>query len=185
MSAPPIIASPRLELWSLGASFLEASLAGEREAAAAMLEATIPDDWWQARKLAEMRLQDLRGDMELRPWLLRAMLRRTDRTMIGHVGFHWRPGSPHLAEYAAGGVELGYEVFPAFRRQGYATEAVAAMLDWATAQGVPSFALSIAPGNTPSLAIARRFGFEEVGTRIDELDGPELVLVRPAPPRPS
>ena len=186
MSAPPSITAPRLELVSLSLAFLEASLAGEREAAAAMLDATIPDDWWDQRSLLEMRIGDLRSDPELRPWLLRAMVRRHDGVMVGHVGGHWRPGAAHLAAYAEGGIELGYEVFPAFRRQGHATEAVEAMIAWAAAQGVPCVALSIAPGNVPSLALARRLGFTRVGERVDEVDGPEEVFVRAttSPERP-
>jgi RimJ/RimL family protein N-acetyltransferase len=37
---------------------------------------------------------------------------------------------------------------------------------------------SIAPGNTPSLRIAERLGFVQVGEQIDEIDGLELVFER-------
>jgi ribosomal-protein-alanine N-acetyltransferase len=179
VTAVPSLAGPRLDLVSLPLAFLEASLANERTAAATMLGASIPDEWWDERALLEMRIADLRSDPELRPWLLRAMLRRADRAMIGHIGCHWRPGAEHIAEYAPGGIELGYSVFPAHRRQGYATEAVETMIAWAATQAIPTIALSIAPDNIPSLALAHRLGFTNVATRIDESDGLEEVFTRP------
>jgi ribosomal-protein-alanine N-acetyltransferase len=184
LSGLPAIAGPRLDLVSLPLAFLEASLAGERAAAADLLGATIDDEWWDERALLELRVGDLRADPELQPWLLRAMVRRADRMMVGHIGGHWRPGAEHLAEFAAGGIELGYAVFSAFRRQGYATEAVETMIAWIAAQGIPSVVLSVAPDNPPSLAITERLGFTWVGTRIDEIDGLEEVFVRAASASP-
>jgi RimJ/RimL family protein N-acetyltransferase len=49
-------------------------------------------------------------------------------------------------------------------------------LGWAREQGVHRFRASIAPANDPSLAVIRRFGFREVGLRMDEIDGEELVF---------
>lgn len=100
MSGPPAIAAPRLDLVSLPLAFLEASLADERAAAEDMLGATIGDEWWDERALLELRIGDLRADPALQPWLLRAMVRRADRVMVGHIGGHWRPGAEHLAEFA-------------------------------------------------------------------------------------
>ena len=120
----------------------------------------------------------LTDEPEVQPWLARAMVRREDRRMIGHAGFHGRPGMAHLQPYAPGGVEMGYTVFTPYRRQGYAAEALEALMGWAAAQGVPWFVLSIAPANAASQAIARRFGFVKVGEQIDEIDGVEEVFAR-------
>ncbi len=74
-------------------------------------------------------------------------------------------------------MEIGYRVEPDVRRQGVASEAVRALFDWAaTEHGVRRFRASIAPGNVPSLAIAARFGFRQVGVQMDEIDGEELVF---------
>lgn len=43
--------------------------------------------------------------------------------------------------------------------------------------GVASFVLSISPGNQASQAPATGLGFTRVGGHVDELDGPEDVLV--------
>lgn len=70
------------------------------------------------------------------------------------------------------------DTFAPFRRQGYATEACAALMDWAQQQGVTRFILSISPQNEPSLRIAAHFGFVKVGSQIDEEDGIEDIYER-------
>lgn len=64
--------------------------------------------------------------------------------------------------------------------KGYASEALTAALAWADAN-LPNrgYCCIIDPGNAPSLALARRFGFEEV--RRAQFKGDEtIVLERPA-----
>lgn len=175
------VSSERLDLVPMTAAFFSHCLAGERSLAAGALGAAIADDWWEERAIMEFWLGRLCDDPGVLPWLARAMVRRADGLMVGHVGFHGRPGMEHLAPYAPGGVEMGYTVFAAYRRQGYAAEALAALMRWAADEhGVPAFVLSIAPDNAPSQAIARRFGFVKVGSHIDEEDGLEEIFVRPA-----
>jgi RimJ/RimL family protein N-acetyltransferase len=99
--------------------------------------------------------------------------------MVGAIGFHTRPGAAYLAELSPGGVEFGYQVFTAYRRQGYAGEAATALMDWAhTQHGVNRFVLSISPENIPSLALAQKLGFTVIGAHIDEEDGPEDIFER-------
>lgn len=173
----PPVRSPRLDLVSMSPQFYELCLAGECRAAAALLGAAIPDDWWEERAIMEFWLAALRADPAVQPWLARAMVRRDDRQMIGHIGCHGSPGMAHLEPYAAGGVELGYTVFSAHRRQGYAAEALEALMGWAASEHtIQAFVLSIAPDNTPSLALARRFGFTRVGSHIDPEDGLEEIF---------
>ena len=64
--------------------------------------------------------------------------------MVGHAGFHGPPGVNGRDLPAA--LELAYTVFAAYRRRGYAREAVAALLDWArSVHGIRRFLASIAP----------------------------------------
>ena len=73
-------------------------------------------------------------------WLLRAMVARETGAMVGHVNFHTAPAPEYLEPYAPGGIEIGYTVYPAFRRRGYAREACGAMMRWAAAEaGVRRF----------------------------------------------
>ena len=93
--------------------------------------------------------------------------------MIGHAGFHGPPGVN--AVKVADAVEVGYSVFEPYRRRGYATEVVRALIDWASSKhGIRHFVASISPENEPSLALVRRLGFEQTGRHWDEEDGEEL-----------
>ena len=78
-----------------------------------------------------------------------------------------------------GRAELGYTVYQPWRRQGFATEAITALLAFAARRGSPSVFISISPGNAPSLALAQRLGFHQVGVQEDEVDGTELVFELP------
>ena len=98
--------------------------------------------------------------------------------MIGHIGFHGRPGDPALDPWCPGGAEFGYTVFEPERRRGFATEAARGLMDWATQEhAVRDFALTIAPTNTASLGVAQSLGFRRVGSHVDDVDGPEDVFV--------
>ena len=177
MDVPPI-RSRRLELVSLSPRILEEVLDGGRGEAERRIGARLPDDWpdehderWLRRRLDQMR-----GDPGAQEWLGRALvLPNAERPVIGHAGFHGRPGVNGLQKPAV--VEIGYTVFEPFRGHGYATEAALALLEWARAErGVSGFAASVAPDNEPSLAIVRKLGFVHVGEQWDDEDGLELVF---------
>jgi RimJ/RimL family protein N-acetyltransferase len=52
---------------------------------------------------------------------------------------------------------------------GYASEAVQALIDWATREhNVTQFIVSISPANEPSLRLAQKFGFHKVGAATDD-----------------
>jgi len=160
-------------------AFLEACLAGDPEATSGTLGLEVPEDWLHERGLMRLRLDQMRRNPALEPWLLRAIGLRRQRTMIGHIGFHDRPGNDDLRVLAPGDAEFGYTIFPPFRRQGYATEACGALMGWANREHrVMRFVVSISPENLPSLRIASRFGFRKAGSHVDEEDGPEDILVR-------
>jgi hypothetical protein len=95
--------------------------------------------------------------------------------MVGHAGFHGPPGVNGRDLPAA--LELAYTVFAAYRRHGYAREAVAALVDWArSVHGIRRFLASIAPGNEPSTRVVTSIGFVDAGQRWDDEDGLELVF---------
>ncbi|MFL5806456.1 MAG: GNAT family N-acetyltransferase [Roseiflexaceae bacterium] len=176
-STATTIQSARLDMIPMTPEFLQASLDGDLAAAAAVIGLTIPTDWLEEPDLMRIRLDQLRADPSLQPWLLRAIGLRSERLMIGHIGFHTRPGAAYLADLAPGGVEFGYTVFARFRRQGYAREAAHALMGWAAReQGVPRFVVSISPQNLPSLGLAQQLGFQRIGSHVDEEDGPEDIF---------
>ena len=168
------IRTPRMELVSMSIPFMRALVDRDRAAAEREIGATIPDDLpEQLERFVRYRLAQLDQDPTILRWLARAMI-LTDaagvRRVIGTIGFHGAPDEQ-------GRLEVGYRIEPAYRRQGYTTEAVRAMFDWAaTEQGVHRFIASIRPANEASLGLVAQFGFVQTGTQIDEVDGLELVM---------
>lgn len=112
-------------------------------------------------------------------WLNRAVVRKSDRQLIGNISFHHKAPDPYLLDYADHAAELGYTIESPFRRQGYATEAAGAMMRWAHQEhGVARYCVSISPDNEPSLRMAEAMGFKRVGEHMDEVDGLEWVMLR-------
>jgi len=176
----PAIQSERLELAWMSPAFIVASLDGRRDAAGALIDAIVPEEWPDERARRPPwglggRLEQMQRDPAESPWLLRAMIARADRAMVGRINFHGRPNE-------WGQAELGYTVFPAHRQRGYATEAALAMMGWARHHhDVRRFLLSISPDNAPSLRVAAKLGFVRIGVQMDEIDGEEYVfeLIQP------
>jgi ribosomal-protein-alanine N-acetyltransferase len=121
----------------------------------------------------------IRGDASVRPWLVRAMVERGTGMMVGHIGFHSPPRPEYLAGIAADGVELGYTTFSQFRRRGFATEAILALMRWAFVEhGQRCFVLSVSPANVASTAMAESLGFVKCGSHVDDVDGVGIEYVR-------
>ena len=168
------IASPRLALVSFSPRAMRAVLDSDLATAEAELGAAVPRGLRERLgELFERRLPEVDRDPSVLPWVARAMVLSDEvgvRRVIGSVGFHGPPNE-------AGQVEIGYHVEPGFRRRGFATEAVRALLDWAAAEhGITRFRASVAPSNDRSLAVVGRLGFRQTGIRWDELDGEQLVF---------
>ena len=178
----PSVYTERLELASMSVPFMHALVARDLAAAereiGAHVPAWLPD---QLDDFLQYRLAQLEVDPSIREWLGRAML-LTDgagnRRVVGTIGFHGPPD-------AQGRAEIGYSVDPVYRRQGLAREAIRALFDWAgEAHGIRRFIASISPTNEPSLRLAAGFGFVQVGTQVDDIDGLELVFETVWPPAP-
>lgn len=162
-----VIRSERLELPLLSASFLDACLAGDRAAMARLADFAIPEDFPGAM-VNVLRLR--RGQLERpgwAPWLARAVvLREPARPMVGYVNFHGPPGINDLE--LPGAAELGYDIFPAHRNRGYATELARALMEWARVEhGIRHFISGIAPDNAPSLRVIEKLGFADTGAVVD------------------
>ena len=168
----PPIESERLSLVWMSPTFMQASLDGRVPDAERAIGAKLPFGWpdGETRRRLEMRLEQMLKEPEFGQWLLRTMVERASGQVIGIINFHGPPDQN-------GRAELGYTVFEPHRRRGYASEAAGAMMSWARAEpGVHVFVLSISPQNEPSLAMAAKLGFSQVGTQIDEVDGLEWIF---------
>jgi RimJ/RimL family protein N-acetyltransferase len=174
---PAALRLERLELVPLTPACIEALLAGERTRATALLGASLPQGWpdEQTARFLGTRLEQLEREPAAAEWGVRGAVRRAEATLVGHIGFHGPPGVNGLAR--AGALELGYTIFPGFRRRGYALEAASGLLAWALqAHGVGSFLASVAPDNDASLGLVERLGFRPIGEQWDDEDGLELVF---------
>jgi ribosomal-protein-alanine N-acetyltransferase len=174
-----VVSSQRLDLVLLEERALELVIERRGEELEGSLGGEIPAEWLDAAlPMARMRREQIREDPSATAWLLRAIVLRDERKVIGYVNFHGPP-SPE------GWAEIGYEILPAYRRRGIATETARAMFDWAHSQhGVTRFRASIGPANTASLGMIRKLGFTRTGVQWDEIDGEEIVFERDWPPTP-
>jgi RimJ/RimL family protein N-acetyltransferase len=171
---PPVatIRTPRLELVSMSIPFMQALVARDIPAAAreigAAVPAGMPDD---LANFLQYRLAQIQVDPSVVQWLGRGMVLADGdggRRVIGAIGFHGPPDEQ-------GRLEVGYRVEAAYRRQGYTSEAVRALFDWAwRAHGITRFVASISPDNEASQRLAAGFGFVKVGSHMDDIDGLEI-----------
>jgi [ribosomal protein S5]-alanine N-acetyltransferase len=130
----------------------------------------------RARALWRLRAGQVAADPQSGRWIARAVVAEPEGAVVGHAGFHGPPD-------AAGMVEVGYSVDPAWRRQGYATAMVRELLQRAAGEaGVRTVRATISPDNIASLATIAGFGFTGNGEQWDEEDGRELIFDRPAQP---
>jgi len=152
---------------------MRALVVGDLDAASSELGAKLPDDFADdLSHFLEYRLAQVEEDPGIRQWLGRVMVMEEGGAplAVGSIGFHGPPD-------AEGRVEVGYRVDPAHRRRGLASEAVAAMFEWARREhGVHRFRASTAPDNVASQGVIARFGFRQTGVQWDDVDGEELVF---------
>jgi [ribosomal protein S5]-alanine N-acetyltransferase len=161
-------------------ALMRALLASDWDHAAEVLGAQIPAEWrgqdWQ---WLGQRPDQARTDPSVVPWFPRVMLLQTagekagpPSIVVGNAGFHGPPGDD-------GRVEIGYTVVCEHRRQGYAEEAVRALIAWATTEHhITRFRASISPDNTPSLSLIRKLGFVQAGAASHNRPGEELIFYR-------
>jgi RimJ/RimL family protein N-acetyltransferase len=99
-------------------------------------------------------------------WVQFTVEHRADDTLVGDVGL-----SP--ADGEAGVIKVGYTIDPMFQGRGYATEAVAALIDYAFetlgAEVVRAYA---GAENTPSIRVMEKVGMELI-ERFQGSDGEE------------
>ena len=91
------------------------------------------------------------------------IIHQADNTLIGHVMIKIIPDVEGLPTDA---VEIGYQVAPLYRRQGYASEATKAMMDWTLSQfGMQTVTAGCAPDNIASKRVLEKIGMELIEAR--------------------
>ncbi|GAA3864695.1 GNAT family N-acetyltransferase [Streptomyces lacrimifluminis] len=145
-------------------------LEGVTPAAAADLSAggTGGFDWIEGgpfegtREAAGMTTKAYEAGVHRPEFGLFVLVRREDDRAVGGMGFHGAPDEE-------GKAEVGYDLAEAARGNGYATEALRTLAEWALARDdVRSLFATIEPRNAPSQAVIARVGFVPVSAEPDE-----------------
>ncbi|MDW4908805.1 GNAT family N-acetyltransferase [Streptomyces sp. ADMS] len=93
---------------------------------------------------------------------LYVLVRREDDRAVGGMGFHGAPDEE-------GKAEVGYDLVEGARGNGYATEALRVLSEWALVRDdVRSLYATIEPDNAPSQAVIARAGFVPVSEELDD-----------------
>jgi [ribosomal protein S5]-alanine N-acetyltransferase len=171
------IESARLILRLLPLEALAATAARENARLEAVLGLAVPEVWYEEDWLARMRLEQIREDALYAPWSIRAIAFRDTGEIIGSLNCHHRPMAFAASGKQCMAVEIGYSIFAPWQRRGFGYEAIKAFAMWAGGQGVEALVLAISPQNEASLALARKFSAELIGSQIDEKDGPEDIYL--------
>ncbi|RKR92164.1 RimJ/RimL family protein N-acetyltransferase [Micromonospora pisi] len=123
-------------------------------------------DW---RGTWRMRSRQVEQDPASAAWVTGVIWDEQRRLAVGRAGYHGPPD-------AAGMVEIGYAVDPAYRRRGYARGALEFLLRRAAEEStVRTVRVSISPDNVASYQLASQYGFTKVGEQWDDEDGLEIV----------
>lgn len=157
--------SERLLLLPVNIQILKVSLMGD-EALGEFLSVEIDSEWTAfGREALQYVLEKLEADSNQQSWWTYLPILKSDNKIIGSGGYKGPP--------AEGLVEIGYEIAPSFRKQGYATEMAQKLVQHAF-----SFSnIEIVQAHTlgkpnASTQILNKLGFKKTNTFFEESDEP-------------
>ena len=118
------------------------------------------------KELSPLWLERLRQATEPSPWICMFNVQRnSDNTEVGQCGFKGPPDELGL-------VEIGYGIADAYQRQGLATDAIAALLQFAQRSGtILTVRAHTKQDNVASRRVLEKNGFQSLGQFIDPEDG--------------
>ena len=160
-----MITTARMRLTPATVALSRAELT-DRVEFARLLSAAVPDEWPPEMLTDALPtfLQWIEAAPDRAGWYLWYAMMRAPRVATDMLAC-----DVHDILMASGGfkgppqdgtVEIGYSVLPRFQGQGYATEMVRALVDWALAQpGVSRIVAETLEANTASVRLLRRLGF--------------------------
>ena len=167
-----VLRTSRLEITPLSAEGIEALIGGDGERLRTLAGAEFPRPAAPPPYMADslpVVLARLRRHPEESEWWNWIIVRRDTREAVGAIALGGRPD-------AAGAVLIGYAMYPGSEGNGYATEAVRAMMEWVFAQPGVRTVRALAPvWNTPAVHVAEKVGMRPVASNEDDEVGEVLV----------
>ncbi|AFZ25459.1 acetyltransferase, ribosomal protein N-acetylase [Cylindrospermum stagnale PCC 7417] len=166
------ITTRRLELLPCSLEVAEGVARKNKSLVEELLGVKVPDDWYASEVLDFFPIyaQMLLNDPSHLGWGVWLMIHLEDSTLIGDLGFGGKPDEQ-------GTVEMGYEVLPAYRHQGYAFEAVEALVNFAFTQPELQKIISYCPQDHPaSIRILEKLGMKNLA-RFDSPDYPSAPIL--------
>jgi RimJ/RimL family protein N-acetyltransferase len=125
------------------------------------------------RGVWQYRRKQFEQDPASAQWVTGIIWDEREQVAVGLAGYHAPPD-------AAGMVEIGFGVDPAYRRRGYARAALEALLARAAREPqVHRVRVCIRPDNVASYQLASQYGFRKVGEQWDDEDGLEFIYEIP------
>lgn len=161
-----IIQTTRLSLISGDVDILQSAIDGD-ETLSRKLNAAVADDWTEFGPMAfQFALDMLLKDPDECLWLTYFPVIIDGHVLIGSGGYKGKPSE--------GIVEIGYEIAPAYRNRGYATEYCMALINNAFQHPAVKMVIAHTLGHeNPSTSVLRKCDFEKV----DEINDPEDGLI--------
>ena len=169
------IETDRLILRLVPLAGLASTTAGNIKATQKLVGEKLPEEWFEESWVYKLRYDQWLADPTYAPWSIRAIASKETGEIVGNMNCHHKPMPFVLNGKESLATEIGYTIFESYRRQGIAYEAITAFTAWAKTQGLESVVLSIQPTNMASLALALKLGAIQIGSQIDEKDGPEDI----------
>ncbi|MFC5864732.1 GNAT family N-acetyltransferase [Acidicapsa dinghuensis] len=161
---PDVIRSERMDLVPVTRESLLCQMdegPHARKELSAVLDASVPEEWppehWEPH-VVDYLLKLIAEHPDAVGWCRYLLLRRgTGRVLIGTFGCTFP--KPETGE-----AELGYGVLPSWQRQGFAAEAVMAMMPWLRMQrAIHAFVAQTFPSLYGSVRVLEKCGFVSAG----------------------
>jgi RimJ/RimL family protein N-acetyltransferase len=126
-----------------------------------LMGSPVPDGWPEFPEAVGFTLEHLQNASEAdRAWSMQFFVDPATGRLLGSGGFASRPVDRT--------VEIGYEVAPEFRGQGFGTAAARALVERAVASGeVDDVIAHTLPGPNASTGVLVSLGFEHVAEQVD------------------
>lgn len=159
-----MIVTRRLQLIPCTVQHYEAVLRGNK-ILSRLLGVRVRNGWTASPEAVLVSYDRLKNDPSLFGWFFYMIIHKKNKELIGTGGFKGKPDHE-------GTVEIGYEIRPDYREQGYATETAAALIRFAFSQpAVQKVVAHTLEEYNPSVKVLQNNQLKFAGAFPDQEDG--------------